>query len=154
MSEKKTCTFKATSIKGDIEHMAKALAAMGVEIECKVSGSGRSAELAVTVPENVYDAKVSRTRNAGRPRNLIQPPSDSPFTPDTTCAEFVAWLDDGGHTVEEAMHVLGIKSRATYYRRIKVIREKAAWAARVNPSRKAKGLPPARPTLKSTSNRN
>ena len=153
MTETTTCTFKATEIDGDLEHMVEALAAMRVEVECRVSGSGRSAELAVTVPENVYDAKVSRTRNAGRPRSSIQPPADSPFTVNSSCQDFVAWLDEG-HAVEEAMRALGITSRATYYRRIKIIREKAAWAAKVNPSRRAKGLPAARPTLGSTSDRN
>lgn len=153
MGGTRTCSFRATGFKrDDLEHMAAALAAMGIKINIEISQSGRSADVTVGVPADLGDAETARTRNAGRSRARISPPPDSPFTRESTCEDFVEWLDEG-HTADEAMAALGIKSRATYFRRLRIIRQKAEDARERNPRRRARGIPEYHPTLGGTESR-
>lgn len=66
----------------------------------------------------VEDIKRMRTRNAGRPKRGIQPPENSPFTVDTTLAEFMEWREE--HSAKECMEALGLP-QATYYRKLQDI---------------------------------
>lgn len=146
-TETRACRFKATEFNSDdLEHMVQALSAYGVKIKCDMSRSRRSAIIVVETPSNTFDAKLARTRGAGRRHIPITPPNDSEISLDMTCEDFLAWLDD--HTSEEAMRALGIDSPSLYYRRLRTIREKVAKAKRVNPSRVKRDLPAFVPKLR------
>lgn len=146
----RTCSFTAIQFhRDDMEHMAAALEAIGIDIDICFSKAGGKAEVTIEVPELLFDAELKRTRRAGRRRARINPPKDSPFTRDSTCEDFLSWLDDG-HTAEEAMAALGFESTSTYFRRLRVIREKAKSAKERNPRLKAQGLPQVHPTLGGT----
>ncbi len=126
MAETKTCTFTATDY--DVEgfvHLLEVLRSMGLDVDSEFSGTLSScARVSVTMPKDLYAAKVAHTRKAGRKRAHIEPPVGSPIKPSTTLGEFLTWLE--GHTSSEAAEALGLKSRAVYFRRLKAIRERAA----------------------------
>lgn len=145
--ETRVCRFKATGFDGgELEHMVDALSAYGVKIKCDMSSSRRSAVIVVETPSSIFDARLARTRGAGRRPVPIAPPTDSEISLDMTCEDFLAWFGD--HTGEEAMHALGIDSPSLYYRRLRTIREKVAKAKRVNPSRAKRDLPALVPRLR------
>lgn len=133
MQDTRECTFTASNFRqDDFEHLVEALSAMGVGIDCQVSATGKTAKVRAVVPANLYDAKVKRTRLAGRRSQGINPPASSIFNSDTPCKEFLAWQKD--HSAAEGMQQLGL-SRATYFRRMKAMREKVAEYDRINASR-------------------
>lgn len=131
--EKRVCRFRASEFgRRDLEHFVEVLRALGLDVECEFSASGKTASVTAAVPASVLDAKWSRTRLAGRPRNPIVPPAGSLFTPETTVKEFLAWQE--GHTAAEGMAQLGLK-RTTYYERMRDMRALDAEQDRVNASR-------------------
>lgn len=73
--ETKTVTFRASGYRrADFEHFIECLCAMGIDAQAVVSKSGATADVTATVPAHVYDARVSRTRHAGRPSNMMRLP--------------------------------------------------------------------------------
>ena len=101
----------------DGDRAARFAAVLGeLGISCAISNG----TLSVDVPTQ-QAARAMRTRGAGAKRKYIYPPAGSPLSVDTTCKEFLAWLE--GHTAAEAMEALGIGSPATYFRRLRDIRE-------------------------------
>ena len=131
-------SFKASGYRReDFEHFIECLNAMGIETTATVSKSGATAEVTATVPKYKSDAKTSRTRRAGRRKEYYPLPPNSVFNSDTTCADFLEWLES--HTAEEAMKELGL-TRSTYFRRLKDIREQAEWERIHNPQRVKQGM--------------
>lgn len=141
-----SCSFTARDFDRDeLERWMEVLAAMGAEVECRFSESGKSAAIEVSNMPSPADAETARTRNAGRPSFGTRPPCDSIFDSDTLVADFLGWLDSG-HTAGEAMGQLGL-SRSTYFRRLKRMRELAEWEREHNPGRAARGMREIRHTL-------
>ena len=140
MQEKITgCEFTAQGFRRDeLERFIEVVAAMGIEVECEVSRSGRSAKVRVSGLPSVGEARVRRTRNAGRPSRSASIPRGSIFNNETTCEEFLAW--QGSHSAAEGMEQLGLP-RSTYFRRLANMREAVEWERSHNPGRIKDGLP-------------
>ena len=107
------------------------------KIKCEITKSGKTARVEVSGLPSVHDAKVKRTRNAGRMSKGTRPPASAIFNSDTTCVEFLEWAE--AHTTEEAMKELGL-SRSTYFRRLKTMRERVEWERVNNPQRVKRGM--------------
>lgn len=119
----------------DVQYLADVLREMGLDVVFEHPGPyRRTAEFAIRNLPDKWDARRMRTRDAGRPSTGIHPPDNSIFNSDSTCAEFLAWQEN--HTAAEGMDALGL-TPATYYRRLKSIRERVAEEEKVNAIRKA-----------------
>jgi hypothetical protein len=92
-----------------LEYMADVLRAYGLEVEVTRSKAGGTVSLSIAHPEP-YEAETLRNRGGGRPKER------------RTYGVSLDWLES--HTVEEGMEALGVKSRSTYYRRLREIRER------------------------------
>lgn len=144
MKNTKRCAFTASRFRReDFERFAESLSELGIGFEYELSQSGKTATVSASFPDK-HDAKQARTRNAGRRSKGTFPPRGSIFNIDTTCAEFLEWLD--GHTAEEGMEQLGL-SRATYFRRLAKIRERVEWERTHNPGRVKRGMGEVHHTL-------
>ena len=134
-----SCEFTAQGFRRDeLEHLVEVMRAMGIDVACDVSRSGRSAKVSVSGLPDAYDAKVRRTRNAGRRPRRADIPHGSIFNSETTCEEFLAWQDS--HSAAEGMEQLGL-TRSTYFRRLANMREAVEWERLHNPARVREGLP-------------
>ena len=141
-----SCRFTAREFnQADLKNLVAVLEAIGITIDCEISPSGKTATLEFKDLPSVWDAKIKRTRNAGPRSQGIRVPQDSIFTNDTRCSEFLEWQEN--HTAAEGMKQLGISSRATYYRRLKVIRENVEWEHVNNPQRIKRGMKELHHTL-------
>lgn len=139
------CSFTAQNFqREEMERFAEVLSALGVKIKCEITKSGKTARVEVSDLPSVYDAKVKRTRNAGRTSKGTRPPAGSIFNSDTTCAEFLEWAES--HTTEEAMRELGL-ARSTYFRRLKTMKERVEWERVNNPQRVKRGMAELHHTL-------
>lgn len=128
-----SCSFTVTGFDGEeLANLVRVLGEMGLSVECKTSSTGKSARLSFTGLPSAVDARTSRTRNAGRYHKRIELPNGSVFNNETTCGEFLDWLES--HTHDEAMEQLGL-ARTTYFRRLKRIRERAKEQDRINAAR-------------------
>ena len=138
-NETTSCEFTARGFRRDeFEHFAEVVAALGIEVGCEISSSGRTAKVRVSGLPGVHEAKVRRTRNAGRPSRRADVPDGSIFNNETTCAEFLAWQES--HSAAEGMEQLGLP-RSTYFRRLANMREAVEWERLHNPARIEEGLP-------------
>lgn len=107
--------------------LADSLRALGLSVT--VEGRRRQHRVTIEYP-GTYDAGVMRTRRAGRRPTTIQPPYGSIFNYGTPIADFMEWRK--GHTTEEAMEALGIKSRSTYFRWLKRMEARLAKQEELN----------------------
>ena len=139
------CEFTAQRFRRDeLERFVEVIAAMGIEVDCEISRSGGSAKVRVSNLPSAYEAKVRRTRNAGRPSRRANVPRGSIFNNETPCAEFLAWQES--HSAAEGMEQLGLP-RSTYFRRLANMREAVEWERAHNPARARDGLPELHFTL-------
>lgn len=101
------------------------LAELGVEASIEVSGSGKTADVSVTLPSDPDVAKRQRTRSAGRrPARIDARGSKYPeINGETTWKEFLEWSKS--HKASECAEALGL-SRSSYYRRLPEIRKRVA----------------------------
>ena len=130
-SDPTTCSFVATQFRRDeLVHLVEVMKELGIEVTCELSSSGRTAKLDFVNIPSVFDAEIKRTRRAGRWKKRFFLPRNSIFNNDTSAEEFLEWLKH--HTTEEAMEQLGIDSRATYFRRLKSLKERLAHVKLVN----------------------
>ena len=144
MNEVTSCEFTARGFRRDeLERFVEVVRALGVDIELEVSRGGGSASVRASGLPSVYEARVRRTRNAGRP-GRTDVPRGSIFNNETTCAEFLAWQDS--HSAAEGMEQLGLP-RSTYFRRLANMREVVEWERVHNPARVEEGLPEAHFTI-------
>lgn len=144
-SDLEHCTFKASEFdREQFENFAAVLSELGISFNYEISASGRTAKVEVSELPDKWDARKKRTRNAGRPSMPLWLPGNSIFDSETTCAEFLEWLET--HTAAEAMEQLGL-TRSTYFRRLKSIRELVEWERVHNPQRKREGLKELHHTL-------
>lgn len=143
------CTFTASKYRrAEMEQFLKALEAMGLNLSYEFSKSG--ATVAVTVDDipDPEEAKLKRTRGAGRKAERLCPPDGSPFSSETPCETFLKWRDDTGATVTQVIEALGIKRSAYYQHHVEQqMIDKIREAHRINPAREAAGLPELVPTL-------
>lgn len=145
MKNTNECRFTASNFdRADFESLAESLAALGVVFDYEISQSGKTARVRASFPDR-FEARRSRTRNAGRRSKGINPPNSSIFNRDTTCREFLDWQKS--HSVEEGMEQLGL-SRATYFRRLSAMRNAIHWEIDHNPERVKEGLPEKITTLR------
>ena len=140
-----SCGFTARGFRRrELERLVEVLAAMGLDVECELSSGGGSAEVRVSNLPSAHEARVRRTRNAGRPSRRADVPDGSIFNNETTCEEFLAW--QGSHSAAEGMEQLGLP-RSTYFRRLANMREAVEWERSHNPARIRDGLPELHFTL-------
>ena len=133
MEKTRNCTFTASGFKrDDLEHFTKALEAMGIPVTCEISTTGKTARINAEVPASLFDAKIKRTRFAGRRSIGINPPKNSIFNCDTPCKDFLSWQNE--HSAAEGMKQLGL-SRATFFRRMKSMRAKIEEYDQINANR-------------------
>lgn len=138
-----TCTFTASQYRRDeMEQLLQALEIMGLDISYAYSKSGQTVEVTVSNVPDPEQARLMRTRGAGRKAKKLMPPDSSPFDSETPCEEFLAWRRSRGVTAEQAAKALGV-GRATYYRQQveQKMEDLIAEYAEKNPRREAKGMP-------------